>query len=179
MRAKKGLQNGYHCIKKGFTNEHWDIMYKTLKRGQQAFDAYSPMDVIHHVYKAKILIGYHTMTNSNCNKQKEESFRFNGIGFGVNVLLHCHTDVDFTLSIVQVHIDNCKYGIDNRIVSYFCFPKTGIAVPLHPGDYLLFNPKEPHCLSSSCCPNNLVHAISCYLKTSVVGLNDNAIPYFS
>ncbi len=50
----------------------------------------------------------------------------------------------------------------------------GIAVPLCPGDYLLFNPKEPHCLSSSCRPNHLVHSISCYLKTTIVGLS-NAI----
>jgi hypothetical protein len=74
------------------------------------------------------------MTNSNCKEQKEESNRFNGIRFGVNVFLHCHTDIDFTLSIVQVHIDNCNYGIDNRIVSYFHFPRMGMAVPLRPSD---------------------------------------------
>ena len=68
MRAKKGLQYGYHCIKKGFTNKHWDVMYNTLKRSEQAFDAYSPTDVICHVHEAKKMIGYHTMTHSNCNE---------------------------------------------------------------------------------------------------------------
>jgi hypothetical protein len=86
-------------------------MYKTLTCGEQAFDAYSRTDVICHVYEAKKMIGYHTMTNSNCNEHKEESYRFNGIGFGVNVFLRRHTDMDFTLSIVQVHIDNCYFGM--------------------------------------------------------------------
>ena len=52
-RTEKGLNCGYHCIKKGFTNEHWDILFKTLKKGKHAFDAYSPTDVIHHVHEAK------------------------------------------------------------------------------------------------------------------------------
>ena len=52
-RAEKGLNCGYHRIKKGFTNEHWDILFKTLKKGEHAFDAYSPTDVIRHVHEAK------------------------------------------------------------------------------------------------------------------------------
>ena len=52
-QAEKGLNCGYHRIKKGFTNEHWDILFKTLKKGEHAFDAYSPTDVICHVHEAK------------------------------------------------------------------------------------------------------------------------------
>ena len=31
-QAEKGFNCGYHRIKKGYTNEHWDILYKTLKK---------------------------------------------------------------------------------------------------------------------------------------------------
>jgi hypothetical protein len=30
---------------------------------------------------------------------------------------------------------------------YFCLPEKGIAVSLHPGDILYFNPQHYHCLS--------------------------------
>jgi hypothetical protein len=52
-QAEKGHNSGYHCIKKGFTNEHWGILYNTLKTGEHAFDAYSPTDIICHVHEAK------------------------------------------------------------------------------------------------------------------------------
>ena len=40
--------------------------------------------------------------------------------------------------------------------------------------FLLFNPKEPHCKSSRSNTEDDVYSISCYLKTRVVGLNDNS-----
>ena len=103
-------------------------------------------------------------------------YRFNGLGFGINVFLWCHTDLDFTLSIVQVNINNIDYCMDDKITCYFCFPRIGMAVALRPGDYLLFNVREPYCLSSRCCEDDQIYSISCYLTTSVVGLNDNSIP---
>ena len=51
-----------------------------------------------------------------------------------------------------------------------------VALQLRPGDYLMFNAKEHHCLSSRCREDDQLYSISCYLKTSVVGLNDNSIP---
>ncbi len=84
-QAEKGLNCGQHRIKKGFTNEHWDILFKTLKKGEHAFDAYSPTDVIRHVQEANKLIGYQTMNSSPTSDSIKESCRFNGIGFGINV----------------------------------------------------------------------------------------------
>jgi hypothetical protein len=37
--------------------------------------------------------------------------------------------------------------IRHLIVVYFCFPTLGVAVPQHPGDYLMFNALIPHCIS--------------------------------
>jgi hypothetical protein len=75
---------------------------------------------------------------------------YNGLGFGINVYLRSHTDLDFTMSIVQAHIDNHDYQVDDRILCYFAFPRIGTAVALWPGDFLLFNLQEPHSISSHC-----------------------------
>jgi hypothetical protein len=65
---------------------------------------------------------------------------FGGIAFGTNVFLRCHTDADFTFSIVHVLLKGkSKYLPGDDVVTYFCFPTIGVAVPLCPGDYVLFN----------------------------------------
>ncbi len=65
-----------------------------------------------------------------------------------------------------------KYEVDDEIVVYFCFPTLGVAIPLRPGDYLIFNP-IPHCVSSRCNHTQDVLLVMMYLKTGVVGLNNN------
>jgi hypothetical protein len=49
-----------------------------------------------------------------------------------------------------------------------------MAVVLRPGDFLLFNPQEMHSISSRCRSEDEMFCISSYLKTDVVGLNDNS-----
>ncbi len=93
--------------------------------------------------------------------------------FGINIYLRSHTNQDFTMSIIQAHIDEHHYIASDRIVCYFCFPRIGTAVALRPGDFLIFNPQEPHLISSRCNPKDSVYCILLYLKTAVVGLNDN------
>jgi len=96
------------------------------------------------------------------------------MGFGINVFLRSHVDQDFTMSIVQAHIDEHDYIVKDKIICYFAFPRIGIAVALRPGDFLIFNPQEPHSISSRCNVEDEVYCISSYLKTAVVGLNDNS-----
>ena len=60
---------------------------------------------------------------------------YNAIGFGMNVFLRSHIDKDFTMSIVQVHLDDITYDKDDQIVCYFAFPRVEIAVALQPGDF--------------------------------------------
>ncbi len=64
--------------------------------------------------------------------------------------------------------------MDDRIIFYFTFPRIGLAVALQPGDFLLFNPQEPHSNSSQCKAEDKIYVISSYLKTSVVGGHDNS-----
>jgi len=72
------------------------------------------------------------------------------------------------------HTPPLKYYGDD-IVVYFCFPTLGVAVPLRPGDYLLFNALIPHCVSSRCRHNDSIMCVSMYLKTAVIGMNNNAL----
>ncbi len=62
------------------------------------------------------------------------------------------------------------------MVTYFCFPTIGVAVPLRPGDYLLFNAKLPHCISSRCKFEDEILCTSTYLKAAIVGMNYNDLP---
>jgi hypothetical protein len=62
------------------------------------------------------------------------------------------------------------------VVPYFCFPTIGVAVPLCPGDYLLFNAKLPHCISSQCKFEDEILCTSTYLKMTIVGKNNNDLP---
>jgi hypothetical protein len=66
------------------------------------------------------------------------------------------------------------YQNDDWIICYFAFPQIGIAVALQPGDILMFNPQETHCISLRCNKDDNIYCISSYLKTQVVGLNANS-----
>jgi hypothetical protein len=78
------------------------------------------------------------------------------------------------MSIVQAHTNNHDYQVNNKILCYFAFPRIGMAVALWPGDFLLFNPQEPHSISFRCRSEDEIFCISSYLKTGEVGLNDNS-----
>ncbi len=78
------------------------------------------------------------------------------------------------MSIVQAHINNHDYQVNDRIVCYFAFPRIGIAVALRPGDFLLFIPQEPNSISSCCKAEDEIFCASSYLKTAIVVLNDNS-----
>ncbi len=131
-------------------------------------------DIIRHISYARSRVNFNTMVPSPSLSHKKTARYYNGLGFGINVYLRSHIDRDFTMSIVQAHIDNHTYQVDDKILCYFAFPRIGIAVALRPGDFLLFNPQEPHSISSRCRKEDEIFCISCYLKTAVVGLNDNS-----
>jgi hypothetical protein len=122
---------------------------------------------------AKTAVPFKTMLLFNHTTQSSCKY-YGGLAFGCNVFLKCHTDQDFTMSIVQIFVkgqETCE--INDEVVAYFCFPTLGVAVSLQPGDYLMFNSLVPHCVSSRCNNNDDVIVLSMYLKTSVVGMNNN------
>jgi hypothetical protein len=119
-------------------------------------------------------VEFTTMTPSLFSPNQKSARYYNGLGFGLNVFLRSHIDQDFTMSTVQAHINNHDYQVNNRIICYFAFPRIGIAVAFWPGDFLLFNPQEPHSISSHCKAGDEIFCASSYLKTAIVGLNDNS-----
>ena len=173
-RAQKGVQSGLYRLKNGLPTKDWDLLHKVLKRAEYAFDKYMDTEVIRHITYARSRVRFKTMVPSPTSSSKKDARYYNGLGFGINVYLRSHIDADFTMSIVQAHIDNHDYVNDDKIICYFAFPRIGAAVALRPGDFLLFNPHEPHSISSRCNKEDDVYCISSYLKTAVVGLNDNS-----
>jgi hypothetical protein len=175
-RAQKGVQSGLYRLKNGLPTKEWDLLHKVLKRAEYAFDGYMDTEAIRHITSARSRVHFKTMVPSPSSSSKKDARYYNGLGFGINVYLRSHIDADFTMSIVQAHIDNHDYANDDKIICYFAFPRIGVAVALRPGDFLLFNPHEPHSISSRCNREDDVYIISSYLKTAVVGLHDNIDP---
>ena len=67
--------------------------------------------------------------------------------------------------------------LEDEVVAHFCVPCLGLAVPICPGDLLVFNAQEAHCLSSICNKeDSTIYGVARYLKSKVASLNDNSIP---
>jgi hypothetical protein len=175
-RAERGVQSGLYRLKHGLPTKEWDLLHKVLKRAEFVFDRFMDTKVVRHISCARSRVNFKTMGPSPPSSNKKNARYYNGLGFGINVYLRSHIDADFTMSIVQAHIDNHDYVMDDKVICYFAFPRIGVAVALRPGDFLLFNPNEPHSISSRCNREDDVYVISSYLKTAVVGLNDNSNP---
>lgn len=145
-----------------------------MRRAEESFKTIADHQVISHLHHAKIAVPFKTFTPSTINSTSSKFF--GGMAFGTNVFLRCHTDQDFTMSISQIFLKGKEsYQLDDDVIAYFCFPTLGVGVPLRPGDYLLFNPLIPHCISSRCKFEDEVMCVSMYLKTAIVGLNNNAL----
>ena len=153
---------------------HWRSLVWMMKCAERSFCSIADHTVLSHIHHAKKVVPFKTFKSSNDNYN---AWFFGGIAFGTNVFLRCHTDADFTFSIIQVFLKGkLKYLPHDDIVVYFCFPTLGVAVPLRPGDYLLFNARIQHCISSRCKLEDEIMCTSTYLKTAIVGMNNNDLP---
>jgi hypothetical protein len=87
-----------------------------------------------------------------------------------------HVNDDYLFSIYQLNVDGCI--ANNKIVQCFCFPASGFAIGLRPGDIILFNPHMYHCLSDKSAPytEKDMHVTTFYVKTAHLGKNDNSLP---
>jgi hypothetical protein len=172
-RAERGVQSGLYRLKYGFPSKEWDSIHRVLKHAEYAFNRYMDTDIIQHISCARSWVKFETMEPSPSSTHKKLARYYNGLGFEIIVYLRSHINWDYTMSIVQAHIDNHDYRVDDRILCYFAFQRIGTAVALRPGDVLLFNPQEPHSISSCCKPGDKIFCISPFLKMGAVGLNDN------
>jgi hypothetical protein len=156
----------------------WRSLVWMITRAEMSFRAIADHSVLSHLELAKRVVPFKTFTSSRNDLPSNFHARyFGGIAFGTNVFLRCHTDADFTFSIIQVFLKGkSQYLLDDDVVVYFCFPTLGVAIPLRPGDYLLFNARIPHCISSRCKYEDEILCTSMYLKTAIVGMNNNDLP---
>ena len=176
-RAEPGVRAyTYHMEK--MPKESWDNIVETLAKLEIIMSTFVPSDELRLLNLGRELLGYKTMTPTVTTDNEKKLILplkiFGGVAFGYQVHNAIHTDEDFTRSVVTVHVDNLQYRYMNRVVAYFCFPRIGIAVALRPGDIIIFNAQEPHAVSSRCRFDDNVFCVSMYLKTAVVGLNDNS-----
>jgi hypothetical protein len=112
-RATRGVQSGLYKLKHGYPDQHWDCVHNVLKRAESAFDMFINTDVIRHIVEARKCVHFCTMEPSPSSTHGTPARYYNAVGFGLNVFLRSHIDKDFTMSIVQVHLDDITYDKDD------------------------------------------------------------------
>ena len=135
-----------------------------MKRAETSFRSFADHCVISHLHHAKKLIPFKTFSFTVKKSTTLSSEVFGGIAFGTNVFIQCHTDADFTMSISQVFLKGRpEYQLNNHVIA-FRFPTLGVAVPLRPGDYFMFNALISNCISSRCNMDNDIMCTSVYTE---------------
>jgi hypothetical protein len=117
-RVERGVQSGLYRLKYKFPCKEWNYIPRVLKRAEYAFDRYMDTDIFQHISCARSRVKFKKMEPTPSLTHKKSARYYNGLGFGFNVYLRSHIDRDFTMSIVQAHIDNHDYQVDDRILYY-------------------------------------------------------------
>jgi hypothetical protein len=133
-----------------------------------------PSVTLCQIKAAKQLVGWETIG------PKEGHGVYAALASSIDYYAPPHTDDDYFLSLhlVDTKTETGEYKFDMEIAHFFCFPELDYAVALRPGDELIFYPLVEHCFveREESYEDTAVHVITCHLKTSNVGLNDNNIP---
>ena len=98
---------------------------------EYAFDMYMGTEITGRISYARSPVNFKTMEPLPSSSNKKHARYYSGLGFGVNVYLRNHIDADFTMSIVQAHIDNHDYH--SMIESYVTLRSQGSNWPWHFG----------------------------------------------
>ena len=130
---------------------HLSVLMKLMQHVEHCYESIADSKVISHIFHAKQVVPFKTMTLPGSSHKSTLKY-YGALAFGCNVFLRCHTDSDFTMSMAQIHLKGkaAAYKLHDDVAVYFCFPTLGVALPLQPGYFLIFNALIPHCLSSRC-----------------------------
>ena len=154
---------------------HSSVLMKFMHHVERCYESLAESEVMSHMFHARQVVPFKTMSLPGSSHKSTLKY-YGALAFGCNVFLPCHTDSDFTMSMAQIHLKGKdSYDLHDNVVVYFCFPTLGVAIPMRPGDFLIFNALIPHCLSSRCREVDQIYSLATYLKTSVVGLNNNQL----
>ena len=166
-RNKRGLTGVYRYLDDLPTEKR--VLDELFRKVEHATFAYIDSKSITAIKTVKDLSGYSGFNYSD----GKQSMIWTSVAFLENGYLNEHTDDDYFMGAILI-ITKESLGISTDPRQFFCFPGKGCAVCLRNGDILLFNPQERHCLSSRVSMDVDCIALSFYLKTAVVGGNDNS-----
>ena len=157
---------------------HQERILKNFCGIEHLFEMYVDTDQIRLIHDAISLVDAKTFSissreDSQQNKNGESCRIYGAFACGVNVYLNAHKDDDFNYCATSIYM---RMPIKNprELWHFFAFLNIGIAIPLHPGDIIFFNPTEEQCISSRCCNNDDIYCMSLYLKSDNIGLNNNS-----
>jgi hypothetical protein len=175
LKPNRGQTGVRESWPKDFDAENKSQIMKLMKGCEEVAKGYISSDELR---------GFKNSRNSGKWSQLGTQQIWGSLACGRNYYLNSHTDENFFYSLttlvskhgLRAELD--RYDLNAEVCSYFVFAEQGIAVALRPGDMLLFNPMYQHCLSSrsSLYMNKDIFSLSLYLKTAVVGKNDNSLP---
>jgi hypothetical protein len=161
-----------------FSTAHEDQLKTVMNACQEVANGYIRSEELRGIQFAKRLLRWDEMRGSRPGTVLQS------FSMALNTCLCDHTDEDFyhsvltTASIMALKEEIDQYEMNADVSNYFVFAEQGIAVALRPGDILIFNPKYHHCASSrtSAYENKDVFSMSLYLKSAIVGKNNNNMP---
>ena len=165
-------KESYHKSKMSASD--WDTVINHIRSSETLFKHVMHPDAIRHTMEAHKSVGYKLMLPSS-GLEKEGTTIFSAINITQDAYLRTHIDDDFTYAAIGAHLTDHQYSLHDDIIVYFCFPTLGVAVPIRPGDQLIFSLQVTHCISSRFNPYQTVISTLMYLKDAVVGLNDNTL----
>lgn len=149
-------------------NRHtWNRLKRMAKCMEGIATQYLPSQLLRGLAKARNAVPWLTFGDSSICAS---------IAHSKDYYSASHTDPDFFMSFFKTYVEDGKeISLECKEHIHFCFPTVGYAVALRDGDVLLFNPLYHHCCSHKEKGTPTVHVCSFYLKTAVVGGNDNRI----
>jgi hypothetical protein len=184
-RSKKGVHST-PC-----TFNHDGLTKKTIRKmaakSEHLLYSELPSGYGNAIKKAKVVIGWETLRRHKLT-EGEQSGIYAGLASAVDYSSPQHLDADAFLSTFQCHgrnrinsdgdNDSGGYLPDLPAAQYFVFAEFGLAFAFRPGDCFVFNPLYYHGCSAKTDAYKdeevLVNAF--YLKSMVVGRNDNDLP---
>ena len=147
------------------------FMIKTVRRLEHLATMYMPSTVLRGLSKIEAMNNASHLINNGSTKI------WGSLSHTTDYFAPSHTDDDFVTSIFTTFVQDENNHVHDKIHMYFCFPTVGQAIGMRDGDVLLFNPLILHSCSQkeSWCDDKTVHLLSCYMKSAVMGGNDNTV----
>jgi hypothetical protein len=174
-RGSKGIRESWP---KMFSKDDKKEIIKLMTGCKEVANGFLPPEELRGFRVAKVLGDWMNLSGA------PSCCIFGSLASCKNQYLNTHTDKDFFYSLTTVpsayglQEDIDRSQIDVEVCNYFTFPEQGIAFALRPGDILLFNPQYQYCISSqmSIYESKDVFCLLLYLKSVIVGKNDNSLP---